>query len=165
MSIRESLLPDFDQEMAATRKVLERVPDASLSWRPHEKSFSLAGLATHIASIPHWGEAILERDAYDLAGTGSPKPEQPTLADVLRVFDSHVAAVRRRLIECSDGELNAPWELRNGAQMLMVMPRLTAFRRFLLHHIIHHRGQLTVYLRLQNVALPPVYGPTADERM
>jgi uncharacterized damage-inducible protein DinB len=165
MSIRESLLPDFDQEMAATRRVLERVPEASLAWRPHEKSFSLAGLATHIANIPYWGEAILKRDAYDIAESGPPKPEQTSLTDALRVFDAHVASVRRRLVECSDGELHAAWELRKGAQVLMVMPRLTALRRFLLHHIIHHRGQLTVYLRLQNVALPPIYGPTADERM
>ena len=165
MSIRDSLLPDFDQEMAATRRVLERVPDAQLDWRPHAKSFTLGGLATHIANIPYWGEAILDRDFYEMTETGPPKAALPSQAEVLAAFDRHAGHVRRRLVERSDAELAAPWELRKGAHILMVMPRLTALRRFVLHHLIHHRGQLTVYLRLQNVALPPLYGATADERM
>lgn len=165
MSLRDSLLPDFDQEMALTRQVLERVPDRLFAWRPHEKSFGLGGLATHIAQIPRWGEKILDGDGYDVARSGSRAVERTTLAEVLETFDDHVANVRRRLLERSDAELMAPWTLRRGELPIMTMPRLAAFRSFLLHHIIHHRGQLTVYLRLQNVLLPPLYGPTADEPM
>jgi uncharacterized damage-inducible protein DinB len=165
MSIRDSLLPDLDQELAATRRVLERVPDAALDWRPHERSYALGGLATHIANIPYWGEAILDRAFYDLAQSGPPRAALPSRAEVLATFDRHAGHVRKRLLESSDAELAAPWELRKGPHLLMVMPRLTALRRFMLHHLIHHRGQLTVYLRLQNVPLPPIYGPTADERM
>ena len=166
MQLRDVLLADFDHEMTMTRHVLERVPDASLAWRPHEKSFSLAGLATHLAHLPHWGTRILEQPSYDLA-TASPSrsPELPGTKDILETLDRHVTEVRRALLATSDAELAAPWSLTRGSQLVMSLPRLAAFRRFLLHHVIHHRGQLTVYLRLQNVPLPPLYGPTADERM
>jgi uncharacterized damage-inducible protein DinB len=164
MTLKDSLLPEFDHEMAVTRRVLERVPDHALAWTPHEKSFTLAGLATHIAQIPYWGEAILDREFYDVA-QGGRRAELATGAAVLETFDRHVTGVRRRLLERSDAELLAPWVLRRGAQVLMSMPRISALRSFLLHHLIHHRGQLTVYLRLQNVPLPPLYGSTADEQM
>jgi uncharacterized damage-inducible protein DinB len=164
MTVKDTFLPDFDHEMAVTRRVLERVPEALLGWKPHEKSFALGGLAAHIAQIPHWGEAILDRDSYDVAQPGRPAPES-SAADVLATFDGHVSTVRRRLIERSDAELMAPWTLRRGTQTLMLMPRIVALRSFLIHHIIHHRGQLTVYLRLQDVPVPPLYGSTADEKM
>lgn len=166
MPTREMLLAEFDHEMAMTRLVLERVPESGLAWRPHEKSFTLAGLATHLAHLPHWGTRILEQPSYDLA-TASPArpPELPATSAVLDTFDRHVTEVRRALLGTSDAELAAPWSLKRGAQLVMSLPRVVAFRRFLLHHVIHHRGQLTVYLRLQNVPLPPLYGPTADERM
>ena len=165
MALKDSLLPEFDQEMAATRRVLERVPDQALAWKPHAKSFGLGALATHIAHIPHWGETILDRESHDLLQTSSGRTEQPSTAAVLELFDRHVAAVRRRLLERSDAELMAVWTLRRGAQVVMSMPRIAALRSFLLHHLIHHRGQLTVYLRLQDVPLPPLYGSTADEQM
>jgi uncharacterized damage-inducible protein DinB len=164
MTVKDTFLPDFDHEMAVTRRVLERVPDALLAWKPHEKSFALGGLAAHIAQIPHWGEAILDRDSYDVAQPSRP-PAASTQIAVLEAFDRHVTAVRRRLLERSEAELLAPWTLKRGAQTLMLMPRIVALRSFLIHHIIHHRGQLTVYLRLQNVPLPPLYGSTADELM
>jgi uncharacterized damage-inducible protein DinB len=164
MTLKDAFLPDFDHEMAVTRRVLERVPEAAFGWKPHEKSFALGGLATHIAQIPRWGESILDRESYDVAQGGRPA-EAPSHAAVLETFDRHVANVRKRLLERSEAELMAPWSLKRGAQTLMLMPRLTALRSFLLHHIIHHRGQLTVYLRLQDVPLPPLYGSTADEKM
>ena len=166
MNARDSLLAEFDHEMAMTRHVLERVPDAAWSWRPHEKSFSLAALTTHLANLPHWGTRILEQPGYDLA-TASPTraPELPATSHALETLDRHVSEVRRALLASSDAELAAPWSLTRGSQLVMSLPRIAAFRRFLLHHVIHHRGQLTVYLRLQNVPLPPIYGPTADERM
>jgi uncharacterized damage-inducible protein DinB len=162
--LRDTLLPEFDQEMAATRRLLERAPAAAFGWRPHEKSWTLGGLATHLSQIPHWGTAILTRDAYDIVtdGTG-PTPDKTTPAEVLAVFDAHVAEVRQALAGMIDGQLLAPWSLSRGGHVLMSMPRSTALRRFLLSHLVHHRGQFTVYLRLQNVSLPPIYGPTADE--
>ena len=165
MSLHDTLLADFDHEMAVTRKVLERLPDAAFAWKPHERSFGLGGLASHIAQIPHWGEAILDRESYDLATRGPRAPEQTTTAGVLAVFDAHVAAVRHRLLERTDAQLLATWTLRRNGQAVMSMPRLAALRNFMLHHLIHHRWQLTVYLRIQNVPLPPLYGPTADEPM
>jgi uncharacterized damage-inducible protein DinB len=161
MTIKEWLLPEFDHEMALTRQVLERLPEDAFGWRPHEKSFHLGGLATHLAQIPRWGRWILQNDFYDLAGTIRAE-EQVSRAGVLDVFDGHVADVRRDLVACADAALQAPWALKRGSHVLMSLPRFAAFERFLLSHTIHHRGQMTVYLRLHNVPLPPLYGPTAD---
>ena len=150
--------------MALTRDVLTRVPDAALGWRPHEKSFSLGALATHLAVLPKWGLSILEHDAYDLDGAATPRhAESATAAGVLETFDRHVALLRRALVERADVELAARWSLMRGDRVLMTMPRHAALRRFLLNHTVHHRGQMTVYLRLQNAAVPPLYGPSADE--
>ncbi len=166
MPVRDALLPEFDHEMAVTRRVLERVPESRFDWKPHEKSFPLGGLAAHLAEIPAWGRAILDRPSYDLAGVRPARPAgQTTVQGVLEVFDRHVAELRRHLLDTSDAQLMAPWLLMRGSQLVMSLPRLAALRSFVLHHVIHHRGQLTVYLRLQDVPLPPLYGSTADERM
>ena len=164
MNVRDAALAEFDHEMAVTRRVLERVPESAFDWKPHDKSFSLGGLATHLAQLPHWGTQILERNSYDLA-TSQPRPPKTTVAEVLTTFDGHVAEVRRAMLARSDAELYALWSLKRGTQTLMQLPKLTALSSFLIHHTIHHRGQLTVYLRLQGVPLPPIYGPTADESM
>ena len=163
MKLCESLLPEFDHEMALTREVLARVPEPAFEWRPHELSFSMQALACHLARVPHWGTSILRRDSHDLATPATPRELPGSLAAILELFDRHVAEVRRVLLETTDGELLAPWALKRGKDTLMSMPRVAAIRRFLLYHVVHHRGQLTVYLRLQNVPLPPIYGPSADE--
>jgi uncharacterized damage-inducible protein DinB len=166
VALKDSLLFEFDHEMAVTRRVLERLPDGAFAWRPHEKSFHLGGLATHLAQIPHWGTAILERDSYELVHDAPNRAaEKTTCAEVLDTFDRHVAEVRRGLLMRSDAELMAPWSLTRSGRVVMSMPKLSALRSFLLHHTIHHRGQMTVYLRLQNVPIPPIYGQTADENM
>jgi len=153
--------------MALTRQVLARVPDSAFAWSPHEKSMELGGLAAHLALLPHWGSAILEHDGYDLmtanGANGKKTPDKHTTAELLQTFDGYVADLRRDLKQRTDAELEAPWTLRDGNRTLMSMPRFAALRTFLLSHTIHHRGQMTVYLRLQNVALPPLYGPSADE--
>jgi len=164
MTFKDTFLPEFDHEMAVTRRVLERAPAAAFGWRPHERSWTLGGICTHLAQLPSWGNAILDRDGYDLsADARPPATEKTTPAEVLETFDAHVAAVRRTLLSKSDAELDAVWSLSRGGHVLMSMPKLTALKSFVINHTIHHRGQLTVYLRLQNVPLPPVYGPTADE--
>jgi uncharacterized damage-inducible protein DinB len=163
--VRDALLPDFDHEMAVTRRVLARVPDASLGWRPHEKSFDMGGLAWHLAQIPRWGQRILNRDSFDLAeSAGVPHASAPSRAAALDAFDRHVAEVRRALVDQSDAELLAPWSLLRDGHLLMSLPRIAAFRSLLIHHSIHHRGQMTVYLRLQGVPVPPIYGATADQQ-
>jgi uncharacterized damage-inducible protein DinB len=164
-ALLEGLLPEFDQEMALTRCVLERAPEAQFDWRPDEKSFSLGGLATHLAVLPRWGRAILTRDRHDLAGGTTSRPALPTVAAVLEMFDGHVADTRGELGGMTDALLMARWSLSRGDAVLMSMPRVTAFRRFLLYHVVHHRGQFTVYLRHHQIPIPPMYGPSADESL
>ena len=165
MTERDSLLPEFDQEMAATRRVLERVPETALEWRPHPKSFNLGELATHLSRVPHWGTLILKGDGYDLASSGPRKPAFPTVSEVLAQFDANVREVRAALVEMTDGQLLQPWMLRRGDRVVMSVPRVSAVRGFVVRHVVHHRGQLTVYLRMNDVPLPPLYGSTADELM
>ena len=165
MTAKDTLLPEFDQEMAATRRLLERLPEPAFGWRPHDRSYDLGGLATHLAQIPHWGTSILKHDAHDLAAGGPASTPLASVAAVLERFDRHVAEVRTAIVEAPDGRLQAPWALRRGNHLILSAPRIAALRSFVLHHAIHHRGQMTVYLRLLGVPLPPLYGPTADESM
>jgi uncharacterized damage-inducible protein DinB len=167
MAIRDSLIPEFDHEMATTRRLLERVPEAEFAWKPHDKSMSLGQLAGHIANLPYWCSATLETASLDLDSVGLPatRPTQPeSQTALLRDFDGKVAAARALLATRTDAELLTPWTLKKGANELFTMPRISAIRSFVMNHLIHHRGQLTVYLRLKNVPLPPIYGPTADEQ-
>ncbi len=165
---RDALLAELDQEMAATRVVLERVPAAHLAWKPHEKSFSLGGLAAHLAELPRWGSRILDQRVVRSGRGRAAAPERRgdgSAGDPCAASSSASADVRASLVEKTDGELRATWTLLRAGVPVMKMPRLTALERFLIHHMIHHRGQMTVYLRLHDVPLPPIYGPTADERM
>ena len=165
MALRDALLPEFDHEMATTRRLLERVPDAELGWKPHERSMTLGRLAGHIANLPYWCSVTLETTVFELDSL--PPDSQRQLADssvgLVKEFDGKVAAARAKLAAALDGELLTPWTLKKGGQEMFTMPRISALRSFVMNHIIHHRGQLSVYLRLKNVPLPSIYGPTADE--
>ena len=165
MALKDALLPEFDHEMGTTRKVLERVPDADLAWKPHDKSFGLGQLAAHVANIPRWVDAIVDADVFDVATLGDDaRPKQPAaMAPILTAFDANVKRARARIDEITDGAMLAPWTFKNGGQIMFSMPRASVLRSFIMNHMIHHRGQLTVYLRLRDVPLPSVYGPTADE--
>ena len=163
MAIKDALLPEYDHETGTTRRLLERVPDDRLAWKPHEKSMTLGGLATHLSNLPQWGGIILANTSFDLAGA-PPNVERTSRADILQAFDSSTGAARAAL-DKSDGEFTAPWTLKRAGHEMFTMPRIAAFRTFVLNHIIHHRAQLGVYLRMQDVPLPPLYGPTADEQM
>jgi uncharacterized damage-inducible protein DinB len=163
MFLKDGLLAEFDHEMGTTRKLLERLPDDKLSWKPHARSMSLGGLATHMSNLPNWGALILNEAGFDLADAPPNQEERTSRADILAAFDA-AAAHARTSITKTDPELAAPWSLKRGGQQLFTMPRVTAFRTFVLYHLVHHRGQLSVYLRLNDVALPAIYGPTADER-
>ena len=162
MTIAESLLPEFDHEMAVTRKLLERVPEDKLAWKPHQKSMTLGQLAQHVATIPMWGKVTLEQPELDLGSGGQPAP-MTTRAELLAAFDTHVRETRAALVGRGDGELNAPWTLKNGGHTIFSMPRTGVWRGFVMSHLIHHRAQLSVYLRMHDVPLPSMYGPSADE--
>ena len=167
MAVKDALLPEYDHELATTRRLLERVPEAEFGWKPHPKSMTLGQLAGHVASIPFWCSATLDAPFYDLA-TGEDKEarlEAPASREVLlKEFDVKVANARASIAKATDAEMMAPWSLRHGAHEIFTMPRIAAVRSFVMNHLIHHRGQLTVYLRLKDVPLPPIYGPTADEQ-
>lgn len=167
MPIAESLLPEYDHELATTRRVLERVPDAELAWKPHEKSMTLGQLAGHVANIPFWLIMTMKAASYDL-GVNDDKEarlEPPASRNaLLEAFDAKVKEARATLASASDAEMMAPWTLKSGGQEVFTMPRVATVRTFVMNHLIHHRGQLSVYLRLKNVPVPPIYGPTADEQ-
>lgn len=162
MPIADSLLPEFDHEMTVTRKLLERVPDDRLAWKPHQKSMSLGQLAQHVATIPRWGDVTLSRTEFDLASEPPPAP-LGSRAEMLAVFDRHVAAARAALVGKGDGEMTAAWALKRGGGTIFSMPRTAVWRSFVMSHLIHHRAQLGVYLRMHDVPLPSIYGPSADE--
>jgi uncharacterized damage-inducible protein DinB len=162
---RDTLLADFDHELAVTRRLIERIPRVSLDWKPHDKSFSIGELATHLSKLPRWGAQILEQTSHDLMSGTRQATSLGTLDEILQNFDRNVADVRRSLVERSTAEIGETWSLTRGRESLMTLPKGAAFRRFMLNHVIHHRGQLTVYLRLLDVPLPPIYGPTADEQL
>jgi uncharacterized damage-inducible protein DinB len=162
MGIRDALLADYDHEMGTTRRLLERLPDDKLSWKPHEKSMSLGGLATHLGNIPNWAGSILNDAFFDLATAPPNLPEASSRAAILAAFDE-TRARARGWMDKTDAEYNAMWTLKRGGQQMFSLPRVAAFRSFVLHHVIHHRGQLSVYLRLIGVPVPAIYGPSADE--
>jgi uncharacterized damage-inducible protein DinB len=167
MKISESMLPEFDQEMANTRKVLERVPAEKFSWKPHAKSFALGALSAHVANMADWAELTLTTDSFDYAPPGAAPYETPTFAstaDLIAAFDKSIAKARTALAAADDGKMMAPWSLMAGGKVVMTMPRAAVVRTFVMNHIIHHRAQLTVYLRLNDIPVPGLYGPSADEQ-
>ena len=165
MKISETLLPELDQEMAGTRKVLERVPDDKLAWKPHAKSFTMGALATHVATISGWGSTALESDKFDLAAPGVQPPQSVgSRRELLEHFDAGVKKLRGALLAAEDAQMLAPWSLVKGDQVIFTMPRVAVLRSMIMNHTIHHRAQLGVYLRLNDVPVPGLYGPSADEQ-
>jgi uncharacterized damage-inducible protein DinB len=166
MTISQTLLPEFDHEMRTTRAVLARVPERDADWRPHPKSMTLGQLTSHVTNIVRWGAATFEREELDLASPDAAlfaPPKFETTQKLVELFDANVAQARAALSAAADEDMRVVWTLRNGAQTILALPRAASYRSFVLSHLIHHRGQLSVYLRLRDVPLPPIYGPTADE--
>lgn len=166
MSLSEALLPEFDQETASTRKTLERVPDEKFAWKPHEKSGTLGWLAGHLATITDWVGDTINRDSFDMAPGGvrmTPPPGPKTRKELLENFDKSVVAARVAIAAASDEHLLKPWSLLNNGQTVLTMPRMAVLRTWVMNHAIHHRAQLGVYLRLNNIPVPAIYGPSADE--
>ena len=166
MSISQMILPEFEHEMANTRKTLERVPDDKFAWKPHEKSMTLGGLATHLSNIPSWTKNTFEQDELNLAPEGQPVPrleEAKSTAELLESFDKHVTAARAALESATDDKWLGKWSLLLGEKTIFTLPRTAVMRGFVMNHLIHHRAQLGVYLRLLDVPVPSIYGPSADE--
>ena len=163
MSISQGLLPEFDQEMAGTRKSLERVPEGKTEWQPHPKSMTLGRLAGHLAELPNWVVETIKRDELSLDGQYTPFISSSP-KELLAMFDAKVAEARALIASASDADLMKPWTLKVRGQTAFTMPKIAVLRGMVMNHIIHHRGQLTVYLRLNDVPVPSLYGPSADER-
>jgi len=166
MSISKMILPEFEHEMANTRKTLERVPDDNFGWKPHDKSMTLGGLATHLANIPSWTKNTFEMDELDVAPPGAPPyrlEEAKSTADLLEAFDRNVADARAALETATDEKWQGKWSLLMTGKTIFSLPRPAVFRGFIMSHSIHHRAQLGVYLRLLDVPVPSIYGPSADE--
>jgi uncharacterized damage-inducible protein DinB len=165
MGLSDALLPEFDNEMANTRKTLERVPDNKFDWKPHEKSMAMGGLAGHLANLPSWGSLTVGSDSFDMAPGGQPVITPPLSSgkDVLATFDENVAKTREAIAGASDEELFKPWSLMADGNTILTMPKIAVLRNFVMNHMIHHRAQLGVYLRLNEIPVPSIYGPSADE--
>ena len=166
MRIADTILPEWDQEMASTRRVVERVPDEKLDWRPHPRSWTVRELATHLVMVPSWTAVTIGQDSIDLAAPGHAETEVKPAAsrvELLERLDRFAAEGREAVADASDERLLAPWTLLKGGTPVLTMPRTAVLRGFVLSHSIHHRAQLGVYLRLLDVPVPAIYGPSADE--
>lgn len=166
MSIGQSMLSEFDQEMQNTRKVLERCPDEKWSWKPHEKSGTLGWLACHVGTVPEWIAMTINTSELDYAPVDGPAYEPPKInnrQELLAAFDKAASEARTALANVSDADLMQDWTLLAGGQKIFTMPRAACVRGMCLNHLFHHRGQLTVYFRLLGVPVPGLYGPSADE--
>ena len=166
MSLSQSLLPEFDQEMANTRKVLERIPDDKLDWQAHPKSHTIGWNANHVADILNWLVTVLTQPSFDVAPVGGEpyaSPKLTSVKEILALFDHNVAAARKALTEVKDSDMGSPWTLMQGGQTFFTLPRAAAVRGMVLNHLMHHRAHLCVYLRLNDIPVPGMYGPSGDE--
>lgn len=166
MTIGQSMLSEFDEEMKNTRRMLERVPDDKWGWKPHEKSGTLGWLATHVGTVPEWITMTINTDELDYAPVDGPSWEPPKIDNreqLLAAFDKHSAAAREALAKVTDADMMKNWKLLAGGNEIFVLPKIACIRGMCLNHLFHHRGQLTVYFRLTGVPVPGLYGPSADE--
>lgn len=166
MTIGQSLLPEFDQEMVGTRNTLERIPDDKFDWRIHEKSNTIGWLASHLANLPAWAVMTIESDSLDVAPKGGEPFKMPmfeTTSETLAAFDQNTREARSLLESVTDEDIHKPWSLLREGETMFTMPKLAVIRTWVLNHIIHHRGHMCVYLRMNDIPVPALYGPSADE--
>jgi uncharacterized damage-inducible protein DinB len=163
MALADALLIEFDQEMKSTRTLLERVPLDDPDWKPHPRSRTIRELASHVADLPGMLALVAGGSRWDASSPRPPQPPVATAADLVARFDRHVAAGRAALAGQGDDDLAAPWTFQYAGREMFTVPKSAAIRRIVMSHLVHHRGQLTVYLRLKDVPLPVIYGPTADQ--
>ena len=163
MAIADALLAEYDKETSITRRLIERIPPDKFDWKPHPKSTSMSGLGRHLAHMITWGTLALSQTQSDAADRVGPPPTA-TVADILALYDRNVAATRALIVGKSDEELTERWTLMHQGKVAIDQPRAAVVQSLILNHMIHHRGQLSVYLRLNDVPVPSIYGPSADER-
>jgi len=163
MQISKSLIAEFDHEIIAMRKHLERVPEDRLSWKPHDKSMSMGQLAMHIASIPGWTEDTVKKDEMVIKMPIKYEAVK-SVSEMMETYDKNIAGARRILAETDDENFMTPWSMVMDGKKVMTLPKIAVVRSFLLSHLYHHRAQLGVYLRLNNIPVPATYGPSADEQ-
>ncbi len=166
MSLSAAILPEFNHEMANTRKTLERVPEDRGEFRPHPKSMALGRLAGHLAELPSWVGPTLQEESLDVHPPGKEPQTGAVMISrqaLLDTFDGHVKAAKATIAATSDAEFMKPWTLLNGGKTVFTLPKIAVLRSFVLSHCIHHRAQLGIYLRLNDVPVPSIYGPSADE--
>lgn len=163
MNMIDGFMGELKHEAEMTRKVLERLPAEKFGWKPHEKSFSLGKLASHVAEIPGWMSGIIQQDVFDVSKDYVPF-EAKRSADLLQKLEEGVKSALAAMPGTSNERLMANWALKSGDQVMFEMPRVAVLRNFVLNHIVHHRAQLTVYMRLLNISVPAIYGPSADEK-
>ena len=165
MKVADLLLQDFDAEMASTRRVLERIPDDKPEYKPHEKSFEMGRLAMHVATLPVFGKTILTTPSLDMANPTQPRPDMTFRSREITVatFEAAANALRAALTAASDEDLEAKWKFSFGDYLIMDAPRSQTYRMLFFNHLVHHRAQLGVYLRLNDIPVPGIYGPSADE--
>ncbi len=168
MPINQSFLGEFDHELATTRKIISRIPDDKLGWKPHETSMTTGDLASHLAEMYTWGGATMKADELDLAPPGGQKWEAfkgKTTAEILARLDAGSASTKAAIAAATDDAVwMKTWTLKSGGQPIMSMPRVACIRSMVMNHIVHHRGQLSVYLRMMGISVPSIYGPSADEK-
>jgi len=170
MAIRDGILPEFDHEVANTRKVLERVPEGKPDFKPHPKSMAMDRLAGHLAELPGWAKETMLQDSIDVNPPGAPQGQNLSLKmtsrkQLLEEFDKRAAAGRAAIAGASDETFMKPWSLVTGGKTIFTLPKIAVLRGFVMNHMIHHRAQLGVYLRLNDVPVPSIYGPSADEQV
>jgi uncharacterized damage-inducible protein DinB len=165
MSIAEAMIGEFSHESTNTRKMLERLPDDKLAWKPHDKSMTMGRLATHLAEIPEWAATIVNDETFDMDAAGYEPKALASKQEILDCFDKNVEAFKKVMSGQQDEHLFKNWKLISGGHTAVDMARVACLRGFILSHSIHHRGQLSVYLRENDVPLPAIYGPSADETM
>jgi uncharacterized damage-inducible protein DinB len=162
MAIADAMVSEFEHEAATTRRVLARVPDEKFDWVPHEKSFSMGALASHVVNLLGWAEPTFELDEFEIPADYKPW-NASSKQQLLEQFDANVAEVKEKLAGYPDDKMMQPWTLKGEGRVYFSMPRVAVVRSFILNHLVHHRGQLSVYLRLNDIPVPSIYGPSADE--
>jgi uncharacterized damage-inducible protein DinB len=163
MTISETLLPEFDQEMANTRAILECVPEDKFAWKPHEKSMTMGRLASHVGEMPQWAAFTINQDKLELTPDFKPL-NAATKRELMDAFSANIAAAREAIAGASDAHLSKAWSLIYGGKPIFTMPRAAVLRTMVMSHLIHHRAQLGVYLRLNDIPIPGMYGPSADAK-
>lgn len=164
MTLGSKLAAELKYESISTRKMLERIPPDVFAWKPHEKSTEIGHLAHHIARLPSFVKPIMTSNEFDMASSGQPPPDLHSVEELVNSFDTSLAEAIEHLNNASMEDLTPTWKLKSGDHTLFEMPRIGVVRSLVLSHLIHHRGQLSVYLRLRDIPVPSIYGPSADEQ-